>query len=164
MKNRNTFRSILLVALLSSVSVCVASPIANDTVPPPVHIHISVADLPALLNGEIVGITLEQMDSLTVNMIDCDGYKERAVLAEGKLDTALIEVYKRDVQIQDLTVLDDFNKREVAGKDILIREQDLYISIVEKDLKKEKRKSGLWKVLTGLGTGAGIAFGIWISN
>lgn len=164
MKNKNTFRSILLVALLSSVSVCVASPMAGDTVPPPVHIHISLADLPALLNGEIVGITLEQMDSLTVNMIDCDGYKERAALAEGKLDTALMEVHKRDMKIHDLTVLDDFNKRENAGKDIIIEEQDLYISIVEKDLRKEKRKSGFWKVLAGLGTGAGLAFGVWLSN
>lgn len=122
----------------------------TDTTPP--AIYISLADLPALLAGNIVGITLEQMDSLTVDMIEHDAANEKISVCEQKLDTAYIEIHKRDFAIQELTVLDDFNKQEVKNKDWLIKEQYLYIKIIEKDLRSQKRKTAFAYILGGVST------------
>lgn len=159
MKNTNILRSILLIVLSISGIVSVLaqgsdSRLHIEPAPEPPPIYISLADLPALLNGDIVGITLEQMDSLTVDMIDCDGKKEALLLYKTKLDTAYVEIEKRDTVIRDFTVLDDFNKREMASKDWLIEQQDIYIESVEKDLRKQKRKTTFAWITGALVTGA----------
>lgn len=122
----------------------------NDSVP---AIYISLADLPALLAGDIVGITLDQMDSLTAHKLDCDAANEAVIMYRERLDTAFTEIYKRDDQIRGYIALDDLNRREMENKNFLIREQDIYIGIIEKDLQKQKRKTVFAWILGGLGTG-----------
>lgn len=177
MKKRNIYRSTLLAVLLILGSGSVLAWAKTDTIPPysivenvdslfgrPVEIHISIADLPALLDGRIVAITLDQMDTLTVDMINLEAANEKNLVYEQKLDTAYMEIHKRDFAIHELTVLDDFNKREVEGKNFIIAEQDLYINHIEKDLRKQKRKTGFAWFIAGLGTAAGFAGGFMLAK
>ena len=147
----------------------------NDTIPSPaldtgnifgqpVEIHISIADLPALLSGNIVGITLDQMDTLTVDMINLDAARDSLCVCNTELDTALMEIHKRDMIINDFTVLDDFNKKELDNKNWLIGEQDSYINIVEKKLQKQRSKTGLAWFFAGLGTAGGLAAGFFLAR
>lgn len=177
MKNVNILRSTLLAALLLLGSAFALAWAPTDTIPPqsivanadslfgrPVEIHVSVADLPALLDGRIVAITLDQMDTLNVDMINLDAERAKNDVYQQKLDTAYQEIHKRDFAINELTVLDDYNKREIANKNWLISEQDLYINHTEKELKKQRRKTGFAWFIAGLGTAAGTAAGILIAR
>jgi len=134
--------------------------IVTDSIPP--AIYISLADLPALLSGNIVGITLEQMDSLTVDMIQCDAAKEALVMYQGKLDTAYVEILKRDFAISECKALDQFYEAEIGQKNILIDHQSVYIRAVERDLKRQRRKTTFAWIAGGVVTG--ILSGIIISR
>lgn len=173
MKNNNILRSTLLVVLLILGAGYARAWAANDTIPPsilttdfggPVEIHISIADLPALLNGSIVGITLDQMDTITVDMINLDAARDSLCVCTTELDTAFMEIHKRDMIINDFTVLDDFNKREIINKDWLIEQQDQYIDIVDKKLQKQRGKTGLAWFFAGLGTAGGLAAGFFLAR
>ena len=127
----------------------------------PLEIHISLADLPALLNGSIVGITLEQMDSLTSHMIECDADSAALVLFQTKLDTAYMKIEERDSVIQDLKITDDLNTLELKNKNWLIDKQDEHIAVIEKKVRRQPFKTTISLIF---GVIIGVIVGTTISN
>jgi len=118
--------------------------------------------LPALLNDSIVGITIPQMDSLSSFMIDCDAVKEVKEVYKKAVIDAYIEIEKRDTAIAELNVLTAYQSREIDNQDIHTKNLTDGIGYLQKDLKRQKRKTAFaW------GTGAivaGVLTGLFITK
>lgn len=133
MKNRIILNLILLVVSLISVTGFANVPVRTDTVP-----VIDTALLPAIISDGVVAITIEQMDSLTMMMLDCDALDTLSTIYGLALGETLIEVEKRDSIIHEFIALEEFKTMELKNHKWLIGEMDLHIDYLERDIKKRK--------------------------
>lgn len=150
--------SILLVGFLISVAGSASAQGKIDTLPS--SLVIPHDSLPAMITPGVVAITLEQMDSLTSFKFDCEAFEEFTVVYGHSLGECLDKVEERDSTIIQMTVLSDFQSREIVNQKWLVANQDAYIEQIERDLRKEKRKTVLAWITGAVATGfmAAIAF------
>lgn len=153
----------LLISGLGSVSAW-GNRVVTDTFPAGATIYISLADLPALLSGNIVGITLDQMDTLSVDMINLDAARDSIKVCDAELDTALIEVHRRDMIIIDHMEKDELQENQLKANTEWIATLNDRNGYLERENKKQRRKTGLAWFFAGLGTAGGFAAGILLAN
>ena len=146
MKKPLIIRWTLLVVLLFSATVSLLSqeidePLIEVTTDSTVFLKVKYPlDLPARIADTIIAITINQMDSLNVDFINCDQYKASSVYYKDHLDTALVAVEQRDSMLFDFVNINKYQSAEIQNQNWVIATQESNIEYLQKRLKQTQNE------------------------